>query len=128
MHALVIDDSRAMRLMLRRILEGLTFKVTEFSDADSGWAWLQRGGSADIALVDWNMPGMSGLEFIRSVRAVNIWEQMFLMMVTSETAPERLRLALDAGADEYLMKPITPEVLQQKLEILGFRWARETTT
>ena len=128
MHALVIDDSRAMRLMLRRILEGLTFKVTEFSDADSGWAWLQRGGSADIALVDWNMPGMSGLEFIRSVRAVNIWEQMFLMMVTSETAPERLRLALDAGADEYLMKPITPEVLQQKLEILGFRWARETIT
>ncbi len=128
MRAIVMDDSRVVRLMLRRVLEELKFEVTDFPDANSGYAWLQHGGTADLALVDWNMPGMSGLEFIQVVRAANTWDQMFLVMVTSETAPERMQLALDAGADEYVMKPVVPAGLRQKLELLGFRWADGVAT
>lgn len=123
MKAIVMDDSRVVRMMLRRTLEELSFEVTDFPDADSGYAWLQHGGQADLALVDWNMPGMTGLEFIQRVRQEGTHDQMFLVMVTSETAPERMQLALESGADEYVMKPVVPSGLRSKLEMLGFRWS-----
>jgi two-component system chemotaxis response regulator CheY len=127
MRAIVMDDSRVIRLMLRRVLEELRFEVLDFPDANSGLAWLQHGGAADVALVDWNMPGMTGLEFIQHVRSVSTYDQMYLVMVTSETAPERMQQALDAGADEYVMKPVVANGLREKLELLGFRWADGTS-
>ncbi len=123
MKAIVMDDSRVVRMMLRRTLEELSFEVTDFPDADSGYAWLQHGGAADLALVDWNMPGMTGLEFIQRIREEGAHDQMFLVMVTSETAPERMQLALESGADEYVMKPVVPSGLRTKPEMLGFRWS-----
>jgi two-component system chemotaxis response regulator CheY len=123
MRAIVMDDSRVVRMMLRRALEELHFQVTDFPDAIAGLAWLRAGGTADLALVDWNMPGMSGLELIQQVRMLPEFDQMYLVMVTSETAPERMAQALDAGADEYVMKPVVAEGLREKLELLGFRWA-----
>ena len=122
MHAIVMDDSRVVRIMLRRALEELHFKVTDFPDAITGFAWLRAGGTADLALVDWNMPGMTGVELIQKVRALPEYDQMFLVMVTSETASERMEQALAAGADEYVMKPVVPAGLREKLELLGFRW------
>ena len=127
MRAILMDDSRVIRIMLRRILEELRFEVMDFPDALSGLAWLRHGGSADVALVDWNMPGMTGLEFIQHVRADNTHDQMFLVMVTSETAPERVQQAIAAGADEYVMKPVVASGLREKLELLGFRWADGAT-
>ncbi len=121
--AVVIDDSRVIRIMLRRILEELGFGVTEFGTADDAFAWLGQGNSADLALVDWNMPGMTGLELIQKVRLDVRHQQMYLVMVTSETSPEKMQLALDSGADEYVMKPVVAAGLRQKLELLGFRWA-----
>jgi two-component system chemotaxis response regulator CheY len=126
--AIVMDDSRVVRLMLRRVLEALRFEVLDFPDAVAGLAWLTEGGAADLALVDWNMPGMTGLEFIRHVRTLSAHDQMFLVMVTSETAPERMAEALDAGADEYVMKPVVAEGLREKLELLGFRWDEGAST
>jgi two-component system chemotaxis response regulator CheY len=126
--AIVMDDSRVIRIMLRRVLESLRFDVVDFPDALSGLAWLQHGGTADLALVDWNMPGMTGLEFIQEVRTVPVYDQMYLVMVTSETAPERMQQALEAGADEYVMKPVVAGGLREKLELLGFRWADGAAT
>jgi two-component system chemotaxis response regulator CheY len=123
MRAIVMDDSRVVRMALRRTLEGLTFEVTDFPDADSGYIWLQHGGRADVALVDWNMPGMSGVDFVEVVRRDSTYDQMFLVMVTSESAPERMQYALDRGADEYVIKPVAAQSLREKLELLGFRWS-----
>jgi two-component system chemotaxis response regulator CheY len=123
MRSIVIDDSRVIRMMLRKILEGLGFSVTEFDTADSAFAWLNAGNSADLALIDWNMPGMSGLDLIIEIRKDRRHEQMYLVMVTSETAPEKMQLALNSGADEYVMKPVVAAGLREKLEMLGFRWA-----
>lgn len=123
MRAIVIDDSKVMRLILRRALEGLSFDVLDFPDASIGLEWLLHGGTAEVALVDWNMPVMTGLEFIIAARKIPSLDQMFLLMVTSETAQERMQLALASGADEYMMKPITIDGLKTKLELLGFRWA-----
>ena len=74
----------------------------------------------DVALVDWNMPGMNGIEFVHSVRGQSKYAKMRIMMVTSETDVDRMLQALEAGADEYVMKPFTQEIIQDKLSLLGF--------
>ncbi len=76
-------------------------------------------GSPDLALVDWNMPEMNGLEFVRSVRANSRFDHVPLMMVTTETDMERVSSALEAGANEYVMKPFTKDVILEKLQLLG---------
>ena len=73
----------------------------------------------DLALVDWNMPEMNGLEFVRSVRANSRFDHVPLMMVTTETDMERVSSALEAGANEYVMKPFTKDVILEKLQLLG---------
>jgi len=72
-----------------------------------------------LALVDWNMPEMNGLEFIRTVRAEQSYNGVLLMMVTTETEKENVVRALAAGANEYVMKPFTQEVILEKLQIFG---------
>ena len=120
--ALIIDDSRATRLMLGRHLRALGFEILEADSAEAGLAAVDQPGRIDIALVDRNMPGMGGIGFIRGVRARPERAELCLLMVSSETAPERLMEAFEAGCDEYLMKPVTGEALQAKLELLGFAW------
>lgn len=117
MRALVVDDSRAMRMMLRRTLGGLGFEVLEAEHGAAALAVLEGGGPVDVCLVDWNMPVMDGLEFIKAVRAVPEYERMVVLMVTSESDPARILRALMAGADEYATKPLTPEVLVEKLDL-----------
>ncbi len=117
MRALVVDDSRAMRMMLRRTLGQLGFEVLEAEHGAAGLAVLEGAGPVDVCLVDWNMPVMDGLEFIRAVRAVPEYERMVVVMVTSESDPARILRALMAGADEYATKPLTPEVLVDKLDL-----------
>ena len=74
---------------------------------------------AEVVLVDWNMPVMNGLEFVNQVRADSRWQDVKLMMVTSVTEADQMVKALTAGADEYIMKPVTKEVLHDKLRLLG---------
>ena len=118
--ALIVDDSRTMRMILKKYLRALGFDVQEAGNGLEALASLQRDGQADIALVDWNMPGMNGIEFVRSVRACSDYSSMRIMMVTSETDVERMLMALEAGADEYVMKPFTQEIIEDKLSLLGF--------
>lgn len=117
--AIVIDDSRAMRIMLSDSMKSLGYDVDEAEDGSAAIFRLDDGRPRDVALVDWNMPVMNGLEFIRAVRADARFRSMRLLVITSETESEQVMTALAAGADEYLMKPFTRETLAAKLEMLG---------
>ena len=119
MRALVIDDSKAMRCLLGRMLQGLGFEVLEAGNGREGLERLKENGTIDLALVDWNMPEMNGLDFIRRVRAEQSYDGVLLMMVTTETEKENVVRALVAGANEYVMKPFTQEVILEKLQIFG---------
>ena len=119
MRALIIDDSKAMRSILGRMLRGLEFEVVEAANGREAMERLQALGKVDLALVDWNMPEMNGLDFIRTVRAEHIYDGVLLMMVTTETEMDNVVRALAAGANEYVMKPFTPEVILDKLRIFG---------
>jgi len=121
--ALIIDDSKAMRSILSRMLQGLGFEVLEASNGREGLLRLQAIGKVDLALVDWNMPEMNGLEFIRTVRAEQSYDGVLLMMVTTETEMENVVRALAAGANEYVMKPFTQEIILEKLQIFGMAGA-----
>lgn len=118
-NALVIDDSRAMRILLRDALRAIGYDVDEAENGSAAIFRLDDGLPRDVALVDWNMPVMNGLEFIRAVRADVRFRSMRLLVITSETEADQVLTALAAGADEYLMKPFTHETLIGKLEMLG---------
>lgn len=121
MAALVIDDSKAMRSILKRILTDVGFEVFEADDGQEALECLQRLDHIRLALVDWNMPGMDGYEFVRTVRAATVYAHVRLMMVTAESEIDQVAKALAAGADEYVMKPFTRDALLAKLELLGIR-------
>jgi len=117
--ALVIDDSRAIRSILAGILGDIGFDVVGVADAEEAQALLQRDADFELALVDWNLPVMSGLDLVREIRATPSLDSVRLMMVTTETELERVSQALDAGADEYIMKPFDKVMLLEKLALLG---------
>lgn len=118
--AIVIDDSRATRSILRRILGAAGF--VEVHDAENGRValdLLQSIGPVDLCCVDWNMPVMNGIEFVRAVRNDETLHSVTLMMVTTEVDLHNVVRALAAGANEYVMKPFTPDTIIGKLELLG---------
>jgi len=119
MNALVVDDSSAMRAILARMLRALDFEVKEAEDGRAALDVLASSGPFDLALVDWNMPVMDGLQLLHAMRSDRRLDGMRVMMVTTETEIDRVACALDAGASEYLMKPFTTEAMAEKLAILG---------
>ena len=119
MRTLVIDDSRAMRAILGKILKDLGFAVTDAGHGREGLEQFQQGERPTLALVDWNMPEMNGLEFVQAVRADRAYDEMQIMMVSTESEARAMVSALEAGANEYVMKPFTKDVTLKKLAILG---------
>ncbi|MFM8251034.1 MAG: PleD family two-component system response regulator [Planctomycetota bacterium] len=119
MQALVIDDSRAVRMLIGKILREQGFTVIEAGNGQVGLEQLHAHADVSLVLVDWNMPVMDGLEFIQRVRQIRAWDHVQIVMVTTETESEQVQRALSAGANEYVMKPFTPEVLVAKLALLG---------
>jgi len=109
-----------MRMILKKYLRALGFEAHEAGNGLEALSSLRELGTVDISLVDWNMPGMNGIEFVRSVRAMPEHSELRIMMVTSETDMERMLMALEAGADEYVMKPFTQAIIEDKLSLLGF--------
>jgi two-component system chemotaxis response regulator CheY len=122
MRALIVDDSRLTRKVLRGMLEDQHIECSVAPDAAFGLELLSTGMQFDVALVDWNMPGMSGVEMVKMVRARG-FGQLKIMMVTSHCESEGILEALDAGADEYLMKPFDGESLKEKLALMGLEAA-----
>lgn len=117
--AMVIDDSKAIRLILSRTLGELGFEVSEASNgADALRKLAVSTDQLSLILVDWNMPEMNGLEFVKRVRADERYSEVKLMMVTTETQPEQMIAAITAGANEYVMKPFTKEVIADKLRLM----------
>jgi two-component system, chemotaxis family, chemotaxis protein CheY len=120
MRALIVDDSRAMRKIVGRILAGVGFEVVEAGDGQQAIDVLSAQEVLPaLACVDWNMPVMDGLTFITEVRKRPEWRQITLMMVTTESEQDRIVRALAAGAHEYLIKPFTGDALLEKLDLLG---------
>lgn len=119
MHALVVDDSQTIRLILRKYLGKIGFDVVEAADGVEGIARLREMPQTDLVLVDWNMPNMSGVDFVRAVRTIRQYDSLPLVMVTTNTELDQIASALEAGANEYIMKPFTQDVIRGKLELLG---------
>ncbi len=116
---LVVDDSRVIRTIVGRSLQQLGFETEEAANGCEGITLLEKGNLPAMMMVDWNMPAMSGLEMVRAVRANRAWDEVKLIMITSENESERVQEALEAGADEYIMKPFSKEMIQEKLLLLG---------
>ena len=118
MRALIVDDSRFVRGYLRGMLEENGISCEEAADGRAGLERLRGENRFDLALVDWNMPVMNGLEMLEQLRAEG-FNDLKVMMVTTEAENDYIVRALDAGADEYLMKPFDDEALNEKLAMLG---------
>jgi two-component system chemotaxis response regulator CheY len=116
---MIIDDSRAMRSILRRIVSGLDFETAEAGDGQEALDQMRSGPVPDLCLVDWNMPVMDGYTFITTVRSTPEWRDVTLMMVTTESEQRQIVRALAAGAHEYVIKPFTADAIVEKLELLG---------
>jgi two-component system chemotaxis response regulator CheY len=116
--AIVVDDSRAARSILRRTLLSLGLEVVEAGDGAEALDKLRAEPPVDLALVDWNMPVMDGLQFVKALRAERAYADIVVLMVSAESDPSRMARALIVGADDFLMKPMTPDVLVGKLEML----------
>jgi two-component system chemotaxis response regulator CheY len=120
LRALIIDDSRAMRTILSRIVSGLGFEISQAGDGKQGLAVLQSEPALpNLIMVDWNMPEMNGYDFVRAVRANAAYADIKVMMVTTESEIANMTKAMEAGANEYVMKPFTNDVVLDKLRILG---------
>lgn len=119
MRALIIDDSRAMRLILKQLLSNIGFVVEEAEDGSQGLCRLKDMPAPDLVTVDWNMPVMDGLSFVRAVRADRDLSSLALIMVTTNNDLGQVAAALEAGADEYIMKPFTEDAVREKLELIG---------
>ena len=119
MKALVVDDSRAMRAILGKHLRELGFEVHEAKSGIEGLTTLNKLGHPDLIMVDWNMPEMDGFEFLKRVRSESDYDEVRIMMVTTESEMSQVQLALEEGANEYLMKPFDREALLEKLLLLG---------
>ena len=117
-NCLIVDDSRVIRKVSRHLLEGMGFAVEEAVDGKDA---LTKCAAAmpDVILLDWNMPVMSGLEFIGHLRAEEGGDKPRVVFCTTENDIEHIRAAIDAGADEYVMKPFDRETLHVKLQLVG---------
>ena len=115
---LVVDDSKVIRKVARHILEALGFQVEEAADGAEALDAC-RAASPDVVLLDWNMPVMSGMDFLRALRNSPAAGKPKVVFCTTENGMAHIRAAIEAGADEYVMKPFDRDTLQSKLQIVG---------
>jgi two-component system, chemotaxis family, chemotaxis protein CheY len=117
--ALVVDDSRASRSALRRILTSVGFEVTEAEHGEHALEVMRADPAIELVLVDWNMPVMDGFSLIKAIRKEHQWSMLPIVMVSAEVDQKQIARAVMAGADEYVMKPFDSDTLITKLQLLG---------
>jgi two-component system chemotaxis response regulator CheY len=123
MRALIVDDSSFIREYLRHLLDRMGIVCEEAVDGSEALTVLAAAQAFDLMLLDVNMPVMNGLECVRALREARLGPGMKVMMVTTEADHTFISRALDSGADEFLMKPFTPESLREKMLLLGLEAA-----
>jgi two-component system chemotaxis response regulator CheY len=122
MKMLIVDDSKPMRAFLAYLAKEMAFATDEAVDGRDGLDKLVRNDPRepyDVALVDWEMPRMNGLEFVQAVRRNRDFSDLKLMMITTLNSADRVTAAIEAGANDFLMKPVTKDMLESKLQMLG---------
>ncbi|RMD63479.1 MAG: response regulator [Alphaproteobacteria bacterium] len=115
---LIVDDSKVVRMVARKILEALDFEIGEAADGEEALSAC-RNSMPTVVLLDWNMPVKSGIEFLRELRAMQGVEQPKVVFCTTENDIAHIQEALEAGADEYIMKPFDSEIIESKLVQVG---------
>ena len=115
---LIVDDSKVVRIMARRIVEDLNFSVEEAADGQMALDVCNRR-MPDVILLDWNMPVMNGIDFLRVLRQSRGGDRPIVVFCTTENGIDQIHEAIDAGANEYIMKPFDSEIVQSKLEQVG---------
>jgi len=118
MHCLIVDDSITIRRVIRRIFEDLNFTCSEAEDGEKA---LQacRQAMPDLIMLDWNMPVMNGLEFLQTLRATPEGVRPTVLFCTTENGMEAIERGIQAGANEYIMKPFDKDLISIKLSQLG---------
>jgi two-component system chemotaxis response regulator CheY len=117
--ALVVDDSKTIRTILSRTLTQLGYEVRQAENGREALEVLDAEKAVTLVLTDWNMPGMNGLEVVKQIRKKPELASLVIVMVTTETEMDHMAAALEAGANEYVMKPFTKEILVEKLQLVG---------
>jgi two-component system chemotaxis response regulator CheY len=115
---LIVDDSRVIRKVARRILEDLDFEIAEAGDGMEALAWC-RAAMPDAILLDWNMPVMSGIDFLRNLRQMPGGQTPVVVFCTTENDIQHIQEAISAGANEYIMKPFDSEIIESKFSQVG---------
>jgi len=115
---LIVDDSKVVRMVARKILEGLDFQIEEAEDGQKALEACQRD-MPDAVLLDWNMPVKNGIEFLKDLRVMAGGDQPIVVFCTTENDMAHIQEAIGAGANEYIMKPFDSEIIQSKFSQVG---------
>ncbi len=119
MKIITIDDSSTMRRIIKNTLQRIGYgsDVLEAEDGKQALDVLSRN-KVDLIITDWNMPNMDGLTFVKKIRSMSEWNDVPIIMVTTEAAKEDILEALKSGVNNYIVKPFTPEILKEKIEVV----------
>lgn len=115
MNILIVDDTQSIRRIVKNVLKEMGLK--NFDEAENGedaYGILEQGGF-QFAIVDWNMPVLTGIELVRKIKANDALKDVKILMLTAEAEKERVIEAIQAGVDNYLIKPFSPEALEDKV-------------
>ncbi|MCI6217547.1 MAG: chemotaxis response regulator CheY [Helicobacter sp.] len=119
MKLLVVDDSSTMRRIIKNTLQRLGYDdILEAENGLEAWGILDGTGGINVLITDWNMPEMNGLNLVKKVRADERYKDIPIIMVTTEGGKAEVITALKAGVNNYIVKPFTPQVLKEKLEVV----------
>lgn len=115
---LIVDDSKVVRMVARRILEDLDFSILEAEDGQQAMDVCNKG-MPDVVLLDWNMPVMNGIDFLRELRKTEGGDAPIVVFCTTENDMAHIREAISAGANEYIMKPFDRAIIEAKFSQVG---------
>lgn len=128
MRALTVDDSKLVRRLVTRALQDMGFTVSEATNGEEALVSLLTDGPPELIILDWNMPVMDGLEFLKRMRKVDKFAPVKVVMLTARNEMEAVMTAVGAGANEYLMKPFTPDLLEDKIRMTGLSIPTDSQT
>lgn len=119
MKLLVVDDSSTMRRIIKNTLQRLGYEdILEAEHGVEAWEIMDTKEGIGVLITDWNMPEMNGLDLVKKVRADDRYKEIPIIMVTTEGGKSEVIIALKAGVNNYIVKPFTPQVLKEKLEVV----------